>query len=87
MTLKQNRLVLKGRYLAYCMSRVRKMPPGSAVFETISEELYNGIVVCPLQQISPQAVTNGVLSFREDDQPAKIMFGQHDIKVSQRTSK
>ena len=61
--------------------RVKKMPPGSAVFETISEEEHTGVIHSLMFHISPVAVSNGVVSFPENGAPAKILYGQHDFKV------
>lgn len=58
------------------------MPPGSAVFETISENEYVGVVRAPLQTHGPAASTSGVIDFEEDGQPAKILYGEGDFKVS-----
>ena len=57
------------------------MLPGSAVFETISEEEHTGVIHSPVFHISPVAVSNGVVSFTENGAPAKLLYGQHDFKV------
>lgn len=64
---------------------VRKMPPGSAVFETISEEEFTGVVhTAALHYSNGEAAyesVSGVVSLTEDGQPAKLLFGTRDFKV------
>lgn len=57
------------------------MPTGSAVFETVSEQEYRGVVHSPVQHFSAAASTSGVIAFQEGDSSAKILFGEHDFKV------
>ena len=58
-----------------------KKPPGSAVFEVVLEQEHTGIVLSPVQHFSAAAATSGVIAFKEDERPAKILFGEHDFKV------
>jgi len=61
--------------------RVRRVAPGTAVFETVSEEVYEGVIQTPMYNISPLVLSSGVVSYQCDGAPAKLLFGEHDFKV------
>lgn len=60
-----------------------KAAPGSAVFETISEEVFYGIVVERLglwKSYGPS--NNGIIIFEGDDgNSEKLIFGPNDLEV------
>ncbi len=61
--------------------RVKKAPPGSAVFETVSEATFSGRVT---DKASGKGVTatSGVIAYADaDGAPAAITFGVRDLKV------
>jgi len=60
--------------------RVRRVAPGTAVFETVSEEVYEGVIQTPMYNISPLVLSSGVVSYQCDGAPAKLLFGEHDFK-------
>ena len=57
------------------------MPPGSAVFETISEETYEGVIHTPMYNISPLVLSSGVLTYDVDATQSKLLFAEKDFKV------
>lgn len=57
------------------------MPPGTAVFETVSQESLEGIVLTPMYNISPQVQSSGVILYEVDGISTKILFGEKDFKV------
>lgn len=71
----------KGKQLAL---KVRKAPPGSAVFETLSDEVYYGVVVERLgfwKQYGPGS--NGVVLFERNGLSEKLTFGANDLEDRQ----
>lgn len=63
------------------MSRVKKAPEGSAIFETVSELTYLGTILVPPQVISQGVTSSGVLEFEDNGVPAKLLFTANDFKV------
>ena len=57
------------------------MPPGTAVFETISSETYEGIVHSPMYNISPMVVASGVIQYEVEGTSSKLLFGDKDFKA------
>ena len=71
------------KFLSILLDRVRKAPPGSAVFETLSDEVYYGVVVERLgfwKQYGPGS--NGVVLFERNGLSEKLTFGANDLEVS-----
>lgn len=64
------------------MCRVRKVPPGTAVFETVSTEEYEGVIQTPMYHISPLVLSSGVLSYRINGAWARLLFSENDFKVN-----
>ena len=58
------------------------MPPGTAVFETISSETYEGIIQSPMYNISPMVLASGIIAYEVDGTPSKLLFGEKDFKAS-----
>ena len=64
-------------------TRVRKAAPGSAVFETLSDEVYYGVVVERLGLWKQYgAGSNGVVLFERNGCSEKLTFGANDLEVS-----
>ena len=59
--------------------RVAKAPKGSAVFESIPEEQFHGVVQTRLEK-SYGATSSGVIAFEEEGSPSKLTFGEADAK-------
>ena len=57
------------------------MPPGTAVFETVSDEVYEGVIQTPMYNISPLVLSSGVVSYQSNGNTVKLLFGEHDFKV------
>lgn len=57
------------------------MPPGSAVFETISTETYEGVIHTPMYNISPLVLSSGVLTYEANGVSSKLLFAEKDFKV------
>ena len=60
--------------------RVVKAPKGSAVFETVSEQLYSGVVLDKMQAKGSN-ISSGLVQYEEDGRPAKLAYGPKDLQV------
>ena len=60
---------------------MKKVGPGTAVFATISEAIFRGVVTAVPTPISPSFLSSGILEFEEDGCAAKLLFTVDDFQV------
>ncbi len=62
------------------LHRITRAPKGSAAFDVVSEQQYQGVVLDRMVK-SKNNISSGLLHYEDNGIPAKLIFGPKDLSV------